>query len=117
MTQQNILITKQNNMITEFLLRGFLSIMGLLLFIKSTILLRNFYKERKTMYHLTRTQVKRTAMTFIIFGLIYAILNIAAFVNVQLNPTHSIAEVVQYANEVVLLTALIYVMFRVRKRK
>lgn len=90
-------------------------ILSVILVYKAITILYNLRKQKRDMYYLTRKQVIRFVSSLTLFGLIYIILQLILYTK-QLWVSPTWEEIVQCTNEVFLIFALIFLIFKFRKK-
>jgi len=104
-------------MVLQIILHAVLALLGGILLYKSASLLKNFNKEKREMYFLTRKQVKHTVSALVLFGLVYIVLQFFSFFKGNLDMSPTFEQCLQYGNEALLIIALIYLIFKFKKKK
>lgn len=103
-------------MTTQLVVHLLLVCLGVLLIIKALSILKNLKKEKLSMYFLTRKQVKNTVLSLSIFGIVYIVLQIIDYVNGVWLTASSFADWGQFINEGFLIVALLYLIFKFKKK-
>ena len=114
---QSILRKKQNKMVIQIILHAILALLGFILLYKSVSLLKNFNKEKREMYFLTRKQVKHIVSALVLFGLVYIGLQFFLFFKGNFDMSPTFEQCLQYSNEALLIISLIYLIFKFKKKK